>query len=77
MVALLTLLDCCTRALRCSRAALTNVSKSGANSPVRQKFSGCHCTPTQNPASCFSIASTTPSGAVAEATRPDPTRPTD
>ncbi len=65
------------RALKCSRAALTKVLKSGANSPVRQKFSGCHCTPTQNSASGFSMASTTPSGAMAEETRPWPTRATD
>ena len=45
-------------------------SNSVANSPVRQKFSGCHCTPTQKSASGFSIASMTPSGAVAETTNP-------
>ena len=37
---------------------------------VRQKFSGCHCTPRQKGRSGRSIASITPSGAVAETTNP-------
>ena len=44
--------------------AATNPSNSGRNSPVRQKFSGCHCTPRQKRAAVRSIASMTPSGAV-------------
>jgi 23S rRNA (uracil1939-C5)-methyltransferase len=46
-------------------AALMNPSNSPRNSPVRQKFSGCHCTPRQKRFDGSSIASTTPSGAVA------------
>ena len=51
-------------------AAVTNPSKSSLNSPVRQKFSGCHCTPMQNWAAGRSMASMMPSGAVAETTKP-------
>ena len=51
-------------------AASRNPWKSSRNSPVRQKFSGCHCTPTQNVALGRSIASITPSGAVADTTNP-------
>src|SRR5262245_6671618 len=46
--------------------ASRNPSNSGRNSPVRQKFSGCHWTPRQKRADGSSIASITPSGAVAE-----------
>ena len=46
-------------------AASMKPSKSGRNSPVRQKFSGCHWTPRQNRAAGSSMASITPSGAVA------------
>ena len=46
-------------------ASFSNPSKSALNSPVRQKFSGCHWTPRQNGRSGRSIASITPSGAVA------------
>jgi hypothetical protein len=42
-------------------AACTSPWNNSRNSPVRQKFSGCHCTATQNAESGFSIASTTPS----------------
>ncbi len=51
-------------------AASRNPSNSGLNSPVRQKFSGCHCTPRQKRAAGSSIASTTPSGAVADTLNP-------
>src|SRR5262245_5555122 len=51
-------------------AASRNPWNSSRNSPVRQKFSGCHCTPTQNVAPGRSIASMTPSGAVADTTNP-------
>ena len=46
-------------------AASRNPSNNGRNSPVRQKFSGCHWTPRQKRAEGSSIASMTPSGAVA------------
>ena len=62
------------RAASRSLAAPTNASNSGRNSPVRQKFSGCHCTPTQKRASGDSMPSITPSGAVAVATSPSPSR---
>ena len=48
-------------------------SNSGRNSPVRQKFSGCHCTPRQKRREGASSASMTPSGAVAATTSPSPT----
>ena len=54
-------------------AAFTNPSKRDRNSPVRQKFSGCHCTATQKPAPGRSIASMTPSGAVAVTSKPSAT----
>jgi hypothetical protein len=60
-----------------NRAADTKASNSERNSPVFQKFSGCHCTPTQNGEASDSMASITPSLAVALTTRPFPTRPTD
>ena len=50
---------------RRASAAATRPSNSARNSPVRQKFSGCHCTPRQKGRSGRSIASMTPSGAVA------------
>jgi 23S rRNA (uracil1939-C5)-methyltransferase len=53
--------------------ARTKASKMDRNSPVRQKFSGCHCTPMQNGTPGSSIASTTPSGAVAETRKPGAT----
>ena len=37
---------------------------------MRQKFSGCHCTPRQKRAAGSSIASMTPSGAVADTLKP-------
>jgi hypothetical protein len=40
---------------------------------VRQKFSGCHCTPRQKRAAGSSIASITPSGAVADTVKPGAT----
>ena len=46
-------------------AASMKPSKSGRNSPVRKKFSGCHWTPRQKRAAGSSIASA-PSGAVAD-----------
>ena len=49
-------------------AAATKASNSARNSPVRQKFSGCHWTARQNRDSGRSIPSTTPSGAVARDT---------
>ena len=52
--------------------ACTNPSNRVRNSPVLQKFSGCHCTPRQKRRPGSSIASTTPSGAVAVATSPSP-----
>ena len=58
---------------RHARAASTKPSNSGRNSPVRQKFSGCHCTPRQKRAVGRSTASMTPSGAVATTSRPSPT----
>ena len=57
--------------------ACTRPSNSSRNSPVRQKFSGCHCTATQKAASGFSIASTTPSGEVAVMSKPLATSFTD
>ena len=51
-----------------SPPASTNRSNSPPNVPVCQKFSGCHCTPTQNAAPGRSIASTTPSGDTADDT---------
>src|SRR5712664_2781767 len=54
----------------CRDEASTKASKSGRNSPVRQKFSGCHWTPRQNRAAGSSIASMTPSGAVADTLNP-------
>ena len=51
-------------------AASRNPSNSGRNSPVRKKFSGCHCTPRQNGAPGSSTASMTPSGAVAATLNP-------
>jgi hypothetical protein len=53
--------------------ACTKASNRPANSPVAQKFSGCHSTPTQKRRSARSIASTTPSGAVAETVKPGAT----
>ena len=47
-------------------ASSRNPSNSARNSPVRQKFSGCHWTPRQKRAAGSSIASMTPSGAVAD-----------
>ena len=47
-------------------AASRKPSNGGRNSPVRQKFSGCHWTPRQKRADGSSIASMTPSGAVAD-----------
>jgi hypothetical protein len=47
-----------------------NPSKRGRNSPVRQKFSGCHWTATQNGSPGRSMASMTPSGAVALTMKP-------
>jgi len=58
-------------------AAVMNASNSGANSPVRQKFSGCHCTPTQNAEAGRSMASTMPSEETAVTTNSGATRPTD
>ena len=60
-----------------SLAACTSPSNSSRNSPVRQKFSGCHCTATQNGPSSFSIASMTPSGEVAVTSKPWATSLTD
>src|SRR5207249_933678 len=57
----------------CFDAASRNPSNSGRNSPVRQKFSGCHSTPRQNRAAGSSIASMTPSGAVAATRNPGAT----
>ena len=54
-------------------ATFSSASKSALNSPVRQKFSGCHCTPRQNGRSGRSMASITPSGAVALTTNPGAT----
>src|SRR5262249_10182472 len=55
-------------------AASRNPSNSGLNSPVRKKFSGCHCTPRQNRPLGSSIASMMPSGAVADTGNPEATR---
>jgi len=52
--------------------AWTNASNSVRNSPVLQKFSGCHCTPRQKRRFGSSMASITPSGAVADAMSPSP-----
>jgi len=57
-------------------AARTNASNNPSNSPVRQKFSGCHCTPTQNCDSGRSIASITPSVDTADTTNDGATRST-
>ncbi len=57
--------------------ACTRPSNSSRNSPVRQKFSGCHCTATQKAASGFSMASMTPSGEVAVTSKPLATSLTD
>src|SRR5258708_26632455 len=54
-------------------AASRKPSNSGRNSPVRKKFSGCHWTPRQKRASGSSIASMTPSGAVADTLNPGAT----
>src|SRR5215813_12547888 len=54
-------------------AASRNDSNSGRNSPVLKKFSGCHWTPRQKRALGSSIASMTPSGAVAETMKPGAT----
>ena len=54
----------------CGLHASMNPSNSGRNSPVRQKFSGCHWTPRQKVERVHSIASTTPSGAVAVTSKP-------
>ena len=48
-------------------------SNSGRNSPVRQKFSGCHCTATRKTSPACSMASMTPSGAVPVTSHPGAT----
>ena len=51
-------------------AGLDEFFEEGRNSPVRQKFSGCHCTPMQKRAPGRSIASMIPSGAMAQMSKP-------